>query len=90
MGRRIQVVSHLSNMLLAGVVKYNPFNPNIPLNSNDVFFSFLQHCSHFCYMQKTRELFIKADVWGFGNFVKGSVKRKHGWFSALTEEVAFH
>lgn len=73
----------------------NPCESKIPLNSNKGFFP-----SHSCSTALTfavckgQQSFPshcgKADVWGFGNFVKGGVKRKHGCFSALTEEETFH
>lgn len=80
-------------MLLAEVMKYNPWKPKIPLNSNDGFSHFCRTALIFavCKRQESFPLRCgKADVWGFGNFVKRSVKRKHGWLSALTEEVNFH
>lgn len=71
----------------------NPCSPKIPLSTNDAFCHSCRNAFTFA-VWKRQESFLphcgKADVWGFGKFVKGRVKRKHGWFSALTEEATFH
>lgn len=80
--------SHFSNMLLAGAVQYNLCRPTVMM----VFLILATLHSRFLHAKDERFLSHcgKADVWRFGIFVKGRVKRKHGWLSALTEEANFH